>query len=133
MAGLIEGIGDEIIWLLIAVILIVLISLAWISTGIPPVDYYVWLVQMQIHPNRRIVQVLQVNNQEVNLFRDHPEERPFGAATEQALEALMDGGVVEQNNTSQEVVLPQAIEMTQGQMLAVILYFFNYYLYLVII
>ncbi|OZC09658.1 ubiquitin family protein [Onchocerca flexuosa] len=115
MAGLIEGIGDEIIWLLIAVILIVLISLAWISTGIPPVDYYVWLVQMQIHPNRRIVQVLQVNNQEVNLFRDHPEERPFGAATEQALEALMDGGVVEQNNTSQEVVLPQAIEMTQGQ------------------
>lgn len=115
MAGFVEGIGDEVIWFLIAVIVIVLISLAWISTGIPPVDYYVWLVQMQIHPSRRIVQVLQVDNQEANLFRDHPERRPFGAVTEQALEALMDSGIMEQSNTSQEVVLPQAVEIAQVQ------------------
>ncbi|VBB26688.1 unnamed protein product [Acanthocheilonema viteae] len=114
MAGFIEGIGDEVIWFLIAIIVIVLISLAWISTGIPPIDYYVWLVQMQIHPNRRIVQVLQVDNQEVNLFRDRAE-RPFGAVTEQALEALMDSAVMEQSNTSQEIVLPQAVEMAQVQ------------------
>ncbi|VDK68066.1 unnamed protein product [Litomosoides sigmodontis] len=115
MAGFIEGIGDEIIWFLIAIVVIVLILLAWISTGIPPVDYYVWLVQMQIHPNRRIVQVLQVDNQEGSLFRDRPEERPFGAVTEQALEAFMNSGVMEQNNTSQEVVLPQAVEVAQVQ------------------
>ncbi|CAG9540847.1 unnamed protein product [Cercopithifilaria johnstoni] len=115
MARFIEGIGDEVIWFLIAVIIIVLISLAWISTGIPPVDYYVWLVQMQIHPNRRIVQVLQVDNQEVNLFRNRPEGRPFGVVTEQALEALMDNGIMEQSNTSQEVVLPQVAEMAQVQ------------------
>ncbi|KAM3723508.1 Uncharacterized protein ACO02O_06725 [Dirofilaria immitis] len=113
MAGFIEGIGDEVIWFLIAAIVIVLMTLAWISTGIPPVDYYVWLVQMQIHPNRRIVQVLQVDNQEINIFRDRPEGRPFAAVTEQALEALMDSDI--QNNTSQEVALPQAIEMAQRQ------------------
>uniref|UniRef100_A0A0R3RT34 Ubiquitin-like domain-containing protein n=1 Tax=Elaeophora elaphi TaxID=1147741 RepID=A0A0R3RT34_9BILA len=115
MAGFIEGIGDEVIWFLIALVVVVLISLAWISTGIPPVDYYVWLVQMQIHPNRRIVQVLQVDNQEVNLFRGRPEGRPFGAVTEQTLEALMDSGVMEQSNTSRELVLPQAAEIARRQ------------------
>ncbi|EFO27509.2 hypothetical protein LOAG_00973 [Loa loa] len=114
MADFIEGIGDEVIWFLIAVIVIVLISLAWISTGIPPVDYYVWLVQMQIHPNRRIVQVLQVDNQEVNLFRNRRDGRPLGTVTEQALEALMDNDVMEQS-TSQEAVLPQITEMAQRQ------------------
>uniref|UniRef100_A0AAF5PPE5 Ubiquitin-like domain-containing protein n=1 Tax=Wuchereria bancrofti TaxID=6293 RepID=A0AAF5PPE5_WUCBA len=115
MAGFIEGIGDEVIWFLITVIVIVLISLAWISTGIPPVDYYVWLVQMQIRPNRRVVQVLQVDNQEVNLFRDRREGRPLAAVTEQALEAFMDSGIMEQSNTSEEVMLPQIEEMAQRQ------------------
>ncbi|VDO20071.1 unnamed protein product [Brugia timori] len=115
MAGFIEGIGDEVIWFLITVIVIVLISLAWISTGIPPVDYYVWLVQMQIRPNRRVVQVLQVDNQEVNLFRDRRERRPLSAVTEQALEAFIDTGIMEQSNTSEEVMLPQTEEMAQRQ------------------
>lgn len=61
-----------------------------------------------------------MDNQEVNLFRDRPG-RPFGAVTEQALEALMDSGIMEQSNTSQETALPQAAEMAQGQTLAVIL------------
>lgn len=65
-------------------------------------------------------QVLQVDNQEVNLFRDRPEERPFGAVTEQALEAFMNSGIMEQNSTSQEVVLPQAAEVMQVQTLVVI-------------
>uniref|UniRef100_A0A915Q2T2 Ubiquitin-like domain-containing protein n=1 Tax=Setaria digitata TaxID=48799 RepID=A0A915Q2T2_9BILA len=115
MASFIEGIGDEVIWFLVAATIIVLISLAWISTGIPPVDYYVWLVQMQIHPNRRIVQVLQVDNQEVNLFRGRPERQSFGAVTEQTLEALMDGRIIEQSNSLQDSALSQTAEIIQEQ------------------
>lgn len=59
--------------------------------------------------------MLQVDNQEINLFRDRSEGRPFGAVTEQALEALMDSGIMGQSNTSQEVMLPQTVEMAQVQ------------------
>ncbi|VDN06586.1 unnamed protein product [Thelazia callipaeda] len=104
MAGAIEGIGDEVIWFIIAVIVVILISLAWISTHLPPVDYYVWLVQMQIHPNRRVIQVLQVDNQEINLLHNQPERPQSSAVTEETLEALMDDGIIEQSNPSNEAV-----------------------------
>ncbi|EJW72370.1 hypothetical protein WUBG_16720, partial [Wuchereria bancrofti] len=61
--------------------------------------------------------VLQVDNQEVNLFRDRREGRPLAAVTEQALEAFMDSGIMEQSNTSEEVMLPQIEEMAQRQTL----------------
>lgn len=52
-----EEVSFQVLWVLLALVVIAIISLAWISTGIPPVEYYVWLVQMQVYPNRRIVQV----------------------------------------------------------------------------
>lgn len=54
--------------------------------------------------------MLQVDNQDASFFRDRPERRHTGAVTEQALEALMDSGVVEPNSAPQEL---EAVELLQ--------------------
>lgn len=56
-----------------------------------------------------------MDNQELNLLRDHAEGRPLRTATEQSLEVLMDSGIVEQSNASQETVLPGAAEIVRPQ------------------
>jgi hypothetical protein len=44
---LIEGVGDEVTCSLAVLVLIVILTLAWLSTGVQPFNYHVWLVQLQ--------------------------------------------------------------------------------------
>lgn len=41
----------------VTALVFVVIALAWWSTGLPPLSYYVWLVQLHSLPERRIIQV----------------------------------------------------------------------------
>lgn len=54
-----------------AVLLILaILVLAWISTGLVPLNYYVWLVQLHSFPHRRIIQVFTMNDQTGNGLLD---------------------------------------------------------------
>uniref|UniRef100_A0A915AKW2 Ubiquitin-like domain-containing protein n=1 Tax=Parascaris univalens TaxID=6257 RepID=A0A915AKW2_PARUN len=118
MSELIEGVGEEVLWVLLALVLIVIISLAWISTGIPPVEYYVWLVQMQVYPNRRIVQVLHMDHEDAGVLenqlvqRGNVEEQP-----EDSVRIPHDAAAVtegETSNTNVVVETPPAVANTSG-------------------
>ncbi|KHN77413.1 Uncharacterized protein Tcan_18974 [Toxocara canis] len=86
MSELVEGVGEEVLWVLLAVLVIAIVSLAWISTGIPPVEYYVWLVQMQIYPNRRVVQVLHMDHEDAGVLEHQLVQR---GNAEQAVESAI--------------------------------------------
>ncbi len=59
--ALIEGFGDEVVWVMAAFVVGVILVIAWFSTGVRPAwnagNGAVWLVQLQTWPQRRILQV----------------------------------------------------------------------------
>jgi len=64
--GLVEGLGDEVTYAMLFLLVILVLSLAWISTGIRPFNYYVWLIQLQTWPQRRVIQVLHMDERSAN-------------------------------------------------------------------
>lgn len=72
--SIIEGFGDEVLFCFVVLALIGIFTLSWLSTSVRPVwnPGSVWLVQLQTHPNRR---VLQVNNK---FLRNLPQEFCLG-------------------------------------------------------
>lgn len=56
---LIEGVGDELVYAAIAVGIITLLVLAWMSTSVRPLwtGETMWLVQLRTSPNRSVIEV----------------------------------------------------------------------------
>lgn len=101
MNGLIEGIGDEVIWVALAVVVITAVCLAWISTGTPPFEYYVWLVQMHINPNRSVVQVLHMDHEDASVLENQLAQQRISQTEESETRRLEAEGV------SQRADLPE--------------------------
>jgi len=73
--AMIEGLGDEVTYALLILFVIFVLSLAWLSTGVRPFNYYVWLIQLQTWPQRRVIQVLHMDEQSaVQLERENSSD-----------------------------------------------------------
>ncbi|CAJ0942971.1 unnamed protein product, partial [Mesorhabditis belari] len=63
-----EGIGIEVIFLLVGIFFGTILYLAWLSTGFPALNYEIFLVEMQTWASHRFVQVLHVGLNDVRQF-----------------------------------------------------------------
>lgn len=75
MSHFIEGIGDEIVWIFLALIAIAVVYVAWKSTGISPTEYYVWLVRLRINQNVNTFQILHMADTDARIFEQRLTRR----------------------------------------------------------
>jgi hypothetical protein len=79
--AMIEGLGDEVTYALMLLFVIFVLSLAWLSTGVRPFNYYVWLIQLQTLPQRRVIQVLHMDEQSAVQLERETSSDPSQATT----------------------------------------------------
>jgi len=66
--SIVEGFGDEVLICVVVLAIIGVLSMAWFSTDVHPVwnAGSIWLVQLQTHPNRRVLQVVSLDERQLD-------------------------------------------------------------------